>query len=48
MKSNRHVLLRTAGLIGVFLLAWAITGFIPAFPLYQGRAMIGRIPLFAA
>jgi hypothetical protein len=32
----------------VFLLAWAITGFIPAFPLFQGRMMIGRVPLFAA
>jgi hypothetical protein len=47
ISKSRHRL-RAVGLIGVFLFAWALAGFIPAFPLFQGRVLIGRLPLFAA
>lgn len=48
VATKRNRLLNVVGLIWVFFFTWVVTGYIPAFPLFQGRVVIGRVPLFAA
>ena len=48
MSAKRSLLFKAVNLASVFASVWVFTGFVPAFPLFQGRVTIGRMPLFAA